>query len=115
MTNIAGLAQVPATFLERYCGFWTAYLLGAAALWATLTLLLLYRSSFGKSVPFQTKLSARFPDIRDKFAFLPQETSYLALERCFGVPPETDSNWTGRHLSINWSTPTEPRHGVKVS
>ncbi|KAF2720023.1 hypothetical protein K431DRAFT_227397 [Polychaeton citri CBS 116435] len=42
-TNIASLSSVPATFLERLCGFWTAYLLVFLPLWVLIALLVFSR------------------------------------------------------------------------
>ncbi|PQE20606.1 PTR2-Di-and tripeptide permease protein [Rutstroemia sp. NJR-2017a BBW] len=48
MTNVAALAVIPTTFLERYVGFWMSYLLGPIALCIAIGLLFLYRNSFVK-------------------------------------------------------------------
>jgi POT family proton-dependent oligopeptide transporter len=48
VTNIASLSSVPATFLERIYGFWTAYLLAFSFLWIAIGLLIFCSSKLGK-------------------------------------------------------------------
>ncbi|KAI9679130.1 MAG: hypothetical protein M1822_007340 [Bathelium mastoideum] len=50
-TNIAGLASVATTLLEKKKGFWAAYLLPMCFLWVAVVLLMVYRKRFVKLAP----------------------------------------------------------------
>ncbi|KAL2268417.1 hypothetical protein VTJ83DRAFT_3263 [Remersonia thermophila] len=59
-TNIASLSSIPATFLEREFGFWTAYLMAASSLVLSLVALLLLKPKFAKVTPQQNVLPKAF-------------------------------------------------------
>ncbi len=46
-TNIAGLASIATTFMEKDLGFWTAFLLPTCFFWVAILLLVLLRNRFG--------------------------------------------------------------------
>ncbi|KAI8157007.1 hypothetical protein K4K49_005986 [Colletotrichum sp. SAR 10_70] len=48
-TNIASLSSIPATFLEREFGFWTAYLMAAISVMAAVSLLLIFKSRLARN------------------------------------------------------------------
>lgn len=47
MVNIAGLAALGTTFLEKYVGFWAAYLPPVCAMALGVLPLLLFRTTYG--------------------------------------------------------------------
>ncbi|KAF2019953.1 oligopeptide transporter [Aaosphaeria arxii CBS 175.79] len=49
LTNIASLSSIPATFLERYVGFWTSYLMATGSLLIATALLILFGSKLGRN------------------------------------------------------------------
>ncbi|KAF3799835.1 putative peptide transporter ptr2 [Colletotrichum gloeosporioides] len=55
-TNIASLSSIPATFLEREFGFWTAYLMAAISVMAAVSLLLIFKSRLVKIRPGENNL-----------------------------------------------------------
>ncbi|KAK1845505.1 oligopeptide transporter [Colletotrichum chrysophilum] len=55
-TNIASLSSIPATFLEREFGFWTAYLMAAISVMAAVSLLLIFKSRLVKIRPGENHL-----------------------------------------------------------
>ncbi|KAF4830196.1 Peptide transporter PTR2 [Colletotrichum tropicale] len=55
-TNIASLSSIPATFLEREFGFWTAYLMAAISVMAAVSLLLIFRLRLVKIRPGENNL-----------------------------------------------------------
>lgn len=50
MVNIAGLAALGTTFLEKYVGFWAAYLPPVIAMAVGIIPLVLFRSKFGEDL-----------------------------------------------------------------
>ncbi|KAI9745050.1 MAG: hypothetical protein M1818_001328 [Claussenomyces sp. TS43310] len=50
-TNIASLSTVASTYLEKECGFWTAYLMGLSSFSVAVVLLVLWRKDFVKHSP----------------------------------------------------------------
>lgn len=50
MVNIAGLAALATTFLEKYVGFWAAFIPPAGAMALGMIPLVLFRTKFGKSL-----------------------------------------------------------------
>ena len=58
MVNIAGLAALATTFLEKYVGFWAAFIPPAGAMALGMVPLVMYRTGFGKFLqhrPHKTK------------------------------------------------------------
>lgn len=56
MTNVAALAVIPTTFLERRVDFWASYLMGPLALCIATGLLLFYSKSFGSTATIPVTL-----------------------------------------------------------
>lgn len=48
MVNIAGLAALATTFLEKYVGFWAAFIPPAGAMALGMIPLVMFRTKFGK-------------------------------------------------------------------
>ncbi|KAK2879510.1 hypothetical protein FQN49_000812 [Arthroderma sp. PD_2] len=50
-TNIGALSEIAATYLEKYVGFWAAYLLPLSSCWVSVPLLMLWGRSLVKLAP----------------------------------------------------------------
>jgi proton-dependent oligopeptide transporter, POT family len=48
MINVGSLAGLATTLLEKYVGFWAAYLLPFCALWISVFILVTWRIKFGE-------------------------------------------------------------------
>ena len=53
MVNIAGLAALMTTFLEKYVGFWAAFIPPAVVMVLGMIPLVMYRTKFGKLLRYQ--------------------------------------------------------------
>lgn len=53
MVNIAGLAALATTFLEKYVGFWAAFIPPAGAMAIGMIPLVMFRTKFGTFLPHQ--------------------------------------------------------------
>lgn len=50
MVNIGGLAALATTILERYVGFWAAYLLPFCVMWVSILPLIVWRHKFSMNM-----------------------------------------------------------------
>ena len=53
MINIGSLGGLATTLLEKYVGFWAAYLLSFCSLWVSVLILVVWRHKFGKCCFFE--------------------------------------------------------------
>jgi POT family proton-dependent oligopeptide transporter len=81
-TNIAGLSSVASTYLEKKCGFWTAYLLAFSTIWVGLALLLVNRKEYSEQIDncgyghlYLTKTSKLNPQYRETSSCRPARYS----------------------------------------
>ena len=67
MVNIAGLAALGTTFLEKYVGFWAAFIPPAGAMALGMIPLVIFRTEFGKILQHQCnsiqRLTKNFSEI----------------------------------------------------
>ncbi|KAK4155284.1 putative peptide transporter ptr2 [Chaetomidium leptoderma] len=90
LTNIASLSSIPATFLEREFGFWTAYLMAAISLVVSLGVLLSLKSKLIKVTPHENVLPKAIKVLsmaaRNGFRLDHAKGSYQTQRHGHGVP-----------------------------
>ena len=69
MVNIAGLAALGTTFLEKYVGFWAAFIPPAGAMALGMTPLVLYRNSFGKVWQYRSHKTKKLKQLSEISSF----------------------------------------------